>query len=270
MDDSLFRSSFVVSNVPHWPCPVCERGILRLKKEDFFSEYDASTEASKKDPNFDYDWVTYVFHGFLRCNLCLAKVAFCGNGSVEQDYDDSDRGWSYFDFYRPKFFHPSLMLIQVDNKELVPAPVMEALRKACELFWADLDSCSNRIRTAVEYILDDLAIPRRQPRPKRRLNLHERINLLQQPNLADVKTILEAVKWIGNAGTHESGTLDRQQVIEGFRMLEHCLSTLYPKPATSAAGILAVARAVNDAKGSLTSSEIRRLRASAEGGKLGK
>lgn len=270
MDDSLFKSSFRATEVPHWPCPACDRGILRLKNEDFFSEYDAATDALKNDPQFDHEWVTYVFHGFLRCNLCLAKVAFSGDGFVEQDYDDSsERGWSYFNYFRPKYFHPPLLLIQVENKGLVPQSVMEPLQKACELFWADLDSCSNRIRTAVEYILDDLKVPRRQQRPKRRLNLHERINLLQQPHLADVKTILEAVKWIGNSGTHELGKLGRQQVVEGFRMLEHCLSTLYPKPPASAASILAVARAVNDAKGSLTSGEIRRLRAIADSGQGG-
>lgn len=266
MDETIFRATFHVDHVPHWPCPACDRGILRLEKKDFFSEYDAETAASKDDPHFDYDWVRYVFHGFLRCNLCLAKVAFSGSGAVEQDYDDSERGWSYFDYYKPKFFYPPLLLIQVDNKELIPGSVMSSLQKACELFWADLDSCSNRIRTAVEYILDDLKIPRKQPRPKRRLNLHERINLLNHPDLEDVRTILEAVKWIGNAGSHELGALDRQQVIEGFRMLEHCLSTLYPKPALNTASILAVAKAVNNAKGKLTSHEIRRLRASAENG----
>lgn len=118
---------------------------------------------------------------------------------------------------------------------------------------------ANRIRTAVEYILDDLKIPRKIPRPRKRLNLHERIGLLTDPKLEDVKTVLEAVKWIGNTGAHEQGGLGREQVIEGFRMLEHSLSTLYPKPVSNPAAILAVAKAVNTARGGLSAAAIRQL-----------
>jgi hypothetical protein len=262
MDESLFEKSFTIGNVPHWNCPTCRKGILRLNKADFFAEYDADTEVGRHHPSFDYEYTTYVFHAFLRCNLCPEKVAFGGKGYVTQDYDeDSPRGWSYFEYYSPRFFCPPLLLIDLSNEELVPSDVLTAVFKACELFWTDLDTSANRIRTAVEYILDHLKIPREwlDGKRTRSYSLHARINLLNDPALADVKTILEAVKWIGNAGTHESD-LERQQVIEGFRMLEHCLSVLFPRPPSNPAAILAVAKAVNDAKGGLSKHAIRALR----------
>ena len=259
MDDSLFKQNFSLNNVPHWPCVICARGILRVKAEDFRAEYNRETQAHKDDPSFDYDWVRYIFHGLLRCNLCEEKVVFCGTGAVEQDYDDSERGWSYYDYFEPKYFHPTVRIIVIENNEAVPEQVLSSVDKACELFWTDLDSCANRIRTAVEYILDDLKIPR-----KKHLSLHARIEMLDSSKYADAKTILEAVKWIGNTGTHELGGLHRESVIEGFRMLEHCLSILYPKPTVDATPILTLAKAINNAKGPSGAYEVKRKWQSSE------
>jgi hypothetical protein len=244
LDDNLFKQYFSLNSVPNWLCPTCLRGTLRVNKEDFKKEYNGATQASKDDPSFDYDWVRYVFHGLLRCNSCGEKVVFCGIGEVEQDYDDSERGWNYFDYFTPKYFYPTVRLIVIENIEAVPEQALSSVDKACELFWTDLDSCANRIRTAIEYILDNLQVPR-----KKGVTLHARIEKLDSFKYADVKTILEAVKWIGNAGTHELGGLHRDSVVDGFRMLEHCLSTLYPKPPVDAKPILALAKAINSARG---------------------
>jgi hypothetical protein len=243
MTDNLFAKNFSLDRVPHWPCPTCSKGTLRLKKEDFRAEYDGETAAYASDPMFDYEWVRFVFHGLLRCNLCLEKVAICGSGEKEQQYDNYEEEWRYHDSFQPTFFHPTVRLIFIANREAVPSDVLSALDKACALFWADYDSCANRIRTTVEYILDDLRVPRKH------LTLHARIALLDSATQGDIKTILEAVKWIGNAGTHKSGELSREAVIEGFMMLEHCLSVLYPKLPFNTIGLLTRAREINEAKG---------------------
>ncbi|MEB0138685.1 MULTISPECIES: DUF4145 domain-containing protein [unclassified Undibacterium] len=248
MDENLFAQHFFLDNVPHWPCPFCAKGILRLKEEDFQKEDNGETETSRSSSQFDFDWVQYVFHGLLSCNLCNEKVVFCGTGSIERDYDDTDHGSSYCDYFEPKYFHPTVRIIVIESEIAVPRQVLSSVKKACELFWVDLDSCANRIRTAVEYILDGLLIERYRNLTIR-IPLHTRIDMLDATKYTDLKTVFEAVKWIGNVGTHELGGLQRESVIDGFRMLEHCLSVLYPKTPVDTAQIITLAENINKAKG---------------------
>jgi hypothetical protein len=245
LDDSLFNEYFSPGDIPHWPCPTCAKGTLRLDKTDFHEAYDAATQETKDEDFFEAEWTRFVFHGLLRCGNCPEKVAFCGNGKIEEEYDvSSDRGWKYFRRFSPKYFSPSFRLIELENLEVIPENVLISLNNACELYWGDLDACANRIRTTVEYILDDLKVSRGNLD-----SLHSRIKKLDSLKFPEVKTILEAVKWIGNAGSHELGKLERKSVLDGFRMLEHCLAVLYPKPPVDSAPILALAKAINIAKG---------------------
>ncbi len=80
---------------------------------------------------------------------------------------------------------------------------------------------------------------------RRTLSTHERIAALKakQPVAA---TSLEAVKWVGNQGSHASFQLTATDCVESALYLDHALRVLYD---TSDAEIIKKAKAVNRAKG---------------------
>ena len=62
-----------------------------------------------------------------------------------------------------------------------------------------------------------------------------------RPNVAD---LFFAVKWLGNAGTHEDSDLTTFEVLEGARVLDEAFHRLFTGP-----DIDAHARIINEAKG---------------------
>ena len=78
-----------------------------------------------------------------------------------------------------------------------------------------------------------------------RLSAHKRIDLLKtkQPVAA---TSLEAVKWLGNEGSHSSAVLTSSHCIESARYLNHALRVLCDKTDVA---LIKKAKVINKAKG---------------------
>jgi hypothetical protein len=117
------------------------------------------------------------------------------------------------------------------------------------LFFADPGAALNSARTAVEAVLTDLGVKRfivakgkRKP-----INLHQRIQLLpaKYKELADM---LLAVKWLGNAGSHDGDKPSIADVRVTYDLLEHVLSEIYEKKTGK---LKAVAKKINKKKGPL-------------------
>lgn len=154
--------------------------------------------------------------------------------------------WS--DYYSPTFFQPALPIINIPDSAEFPLEVRKMLQKSFLLFWCDYDACANRIRATLEVLLDAMNIPRRLgENQKRDMSLHDRIEKIDPasgPGLAEVKKLIMAVKWLGNAGTHEPEGLEREQLILGYKMMELCLQRIYMQ--TDHAEILAQAQVIID------------------------
>lgn len=103
--------------------------------------------------------------------------------------------------------------------------------------WASPSSAANRLRYAVEEILDDRGILRSG-------TLHARIEKFRafSPDMAEA---LMAVKWIGNEGSHED-VLTTADILEGAEILEHVVVALY---GDGTAALAAKISAINDAQG---------------------
>lgn len=129
----------------------------------------------------------------------------------------------------PRFFVEAPPIFSIPDQ--CPNVVIRELGQAFALVWADVGSSGNRLRSAVEALLDDQKVPRRKlnktKRKMRPLNLHERINEFRkkQPEAAD---LLEAVKWLGNAGSHASlMKLSWDDLLDGFELFEHVIDLIY-------------------------------------------
>ena len=235
--------SFSASNVPAYGCPHCEAGILQLD-----GKLDSQvTEASKKDQEygFDPDFVVLTFGGKLRCTSCSEVVFVSGTGGVEIEHEtDADGDWvsEWVEYHNPRFFYPPLKLVSCPEK--TPYLVKEKIAAACESFFSQPDSCCNNIRAAAEEILTDLKVDLKTASGGF-LRFSDRINKLPAER-EGVKALFDAVRWLGNHGSHSGSVLTRSDALDAFEIMNLLLEELYSDSRLKAQEL---AKRINAAKG---------------------
>lgn len=245
--------------LPSWHCPTCIKGILKLDKESFKVLFDNETAVHKDSDYFDYEFSSYVFHGHLYCNHCQENVVFSGTCAIDQVYDDQGDGnpyaaSNYVRVFSPRYFFPPLRLIQLPNNDEISDELKRLISKSFELYWCDTDACAARIRATIEILLNDLGIDKKDEKGKK-IPLHNRILNITDQVSSDTKSMLSAVKWMGNAGAHELDGIDHEQVLDSFEMLEHCLKEIYPSK-DDLPLLLKLANKINEAKRPVSRDEI--------------
>lgn len=164
-----------------------------------------------------------------------------GLWDVREHYEDW--GPVYDNYYRLQMTVPPLPIMQ--TPERCPELVKDAVANAARVIWVDPSAAANRLRIAIEQLLDAKRIPRstRVGVKLAPLKLHGRIERLRatHPSVAE---LLEAVKWIGNQGSHED-SLGVADVLEGAQLFEHALAQMYD---TAPAEIRRRAMQINKAK----------------------
>ena len=102
---------------------------------------------------------------------------------------------------------------------------------AFSLYFIDNSACANKIRIAIEGILDDLKAPKKKKDKNGRLcnipNLHQRIENFskKQPKIC---RLLMALKIIGNDGSH-IGDVDTESILDAFEILKWLIEVTYTK-----------------------------------------
>jgi hypothetical protein len=182
--------------------------------------------------------------GLLRCarQSCRETVAVAGDYMVDFDATEDGRTQD-FNFYLLRFALPALKIIV--PPERTPESVTKAIDSAAVIIWADPSAAANRLRFAIDELLTANGVPRFRNANgrRRRLLTDERIKEFGRWEFgADA---LEAVKWIGNQGSHESG-LSATDVLDGADLLGHELKILYDR---SEEAIERRIRAVNRRRG---------------------
>ncbi|MFF9070541.1 DUF4145 domain-containing protein [Streptomyces sp. NPDC014891] len=217
---------------PSIPCPTCGRSGLTPVADTFVEE---EAERSKRwqveySGEWEPDWFYGGFHCVLRCSKggCdLVRVV--GKAGMDHLLDDQGRwygGW--INLLTPSFFHPALPLVQ--RREGIPRSVQDRIDAASAVLWVDPSSAANRLRSAVEALMDDQGIPRRWSSDKGPydVNLHRRIENFKAAKTAysDAADAILAVKWIGNVGSHEDA-LKISDVLDGAEILDFALEEIY-------------------------------------------
>ncbi|MBN8624688.1 MAG: DUF4145 domain-containing protein [Planctomycetes bacterium] len=225
IDRSIWKKSFLLNDVPAWPCPKCKMASLAV--------CGTGTGHMIHDPEFPWSGASDpgterggLFAAVLECSRgsCKQIVAVCGEARGAATRAE---GWTLLREYTPRYFNPTPPIFQLPPE--CPDKVCEVIESAFALYWCDPRACVNRIRTAIETLLTEFGIARyKKPKSgsKRvRLSLHDRIELsrAKQPDLADS---LMAIKWLGNIGTHEL-KITTDDALDGFVLLEHVLDEKY-------------------------------------------
>jgi hypothetical protein len=245
-DLSVFEGWFEASEWPSARCPVCKVGELGPHKESVKTVTTANSDRHRDDPDWEPEWVFGFFHGVIYCNryACQEKVIVSGEYRVEMkphgEYGD------YGDFLRLRFAIPALPLVSPPDE--TPQGILERLEDASRVVWTEPAAAANGLRRCVEALLDHEKISKtRITRQHKRIRLstHERITAFKERR-PDAAISLEAVKWLGNQGSHSSSPLTSSDCVEGAKYLEHALRVLYD---TRDVELVKKARAINKAKG---------------------
>jgi hypothetical protein len=158
------------------------------------------------------------------CGNQACGEAVAASGRVETGTGETPEEPGYYSVFVPLFFTPALRIVPIPDQ--CPNDVAAEIETAYQVFSCDLAGAINHLRKSVELILDHLKIPRRQMvqdkktgRVRRRLrDLNNRIAAFRRknPKLADR---LEAVKWIGNRGSH-SNSVEKEDFFDALDLTE--------------------------------------------------
>lgn len=225
MDRRLFGiTNFTKEEFPNYRCPRCHS---HLALGEFSDEDDAETRCAKDDPDFDSDWVRREFRADLRCTSarCGQRVLCVGTGSVDHLYGEQHRGgWheEYLDKWAPSFFLPALEVFEIPAN--TPKEVRLSVWASFRVLFLSSGSALNEVRNALEFLMDHLEVPRRNPDGKT-LALHKRVEMMPAAHM-QYRDQLLAVKWLGNAGTHAQPT-QRMDVLDAYEILHDVLDGMF-------------------------------------------
>jgi hypothetical protein len=243
MHRSLFsEKEFALSKLPEWTCPSCSAGTLRKVQDDEFRILqNATTQSIVNESFFDHEHDIGVFTGRLFCGNCRENVFVSGTSSTDIEYDE-DTGTNYYAVVQPRFFIPTLRLIDVDER--VPSRIHQLIDAACSVFWCSGESCINRLRCVTEEILTFLQIPASTDNGAF-ITLHHRIEKIADEH-KNVRDALMAAKHMGNDASHGAFEVTREEVLDAFEVVEYCLAELFP---VDRSNVLSIISRINSNKG---------------------
>jgi Domain of unknown function (DUF4145) len=250
MDRKTLKLPFTVNSAPDWTCPTCQIAPLRIRKGSFIKDERWHSRDHSHDA-WEPEWIEYVYTCMLQCSndKCKEVVSSCGTGSLDWSVGENEEGEPeqvYEDYFRPKYFEPHLKLMKFPKD--CPESVTKPLEDSFGLFFVSPPAASNNVRMAMEALLTELKIRRfNLVNGKRRfISLHQRIALLP-PKYSHLKDLILAIKWLGNAGSHDGAAeVSLDDVMDSYELTEHILQEIY---ASKASKLKAMATRVNKKKG---------------------
>lgn len=233
MKRSLWTATLGENNSPAWPCPECHKGALILVPKTLVYKETIESKKLRHEEYWAVEFIEYTFTAWLKCGQasCQQEVAVSGIGGVEEWQVLDEDGTSATDcssYFVPRFISPMPNIFDLPKE--CPDEVKDHLRAGFRLFLSDQSASANRIRVALESLLNHLNVPRRRKDQNNKfsdLTLHKRIEffMTKEPSLG---SHLMALKWLGNTASHE-GNVSRNDLLDAFEILEHLLDELIGK-----------------------------------------
>lgn len=251
VDPALSALAKPIEGTEPWPrpaCPKCQTGYIAFSDPSTVEDHD-SIEAHAHE-YFDPDWITGTFSIEGECENPQCKQAVHGVGDytvgTSTTFDmSSEEIYSipYTHLYTVAHLHPPMLIMPTPSS--APPEVREGILRASRVLFADPGLAATALRATVERFLTSQGISATRNNGKFR-SAHERIEEWSRadPDRPSVADLLFAVKWLGNAGTHEDSDLTVIEVLDGARVLDEAFHRLFTGP-----DIEARARSINQAEG---------------------
>lgn len=211
---------------PDWRCPRCQSGVLQLDRKSIIEKETADSLRAHNEEAWDPDWIVNQFTAWLTCSkaTCREVATVVGVSGVQQAYGpEGEYDWEKV--YSPRLVSPTPDMISIPAK--CPEPVVNELRAAFMLYWIDSGAAANRLRIALELLLDSVSIKRRKrvPGAIKDLTLHQRIVEYERREPVTAAHLM-AVKWLGNTASHESG-ISGEMLLDAFEIVQHVLEEIF-------------------------------------------
>lgn len=242
------KQAFTLAEPPTWRCPTCGGGPLRFDQSEFRALETAATKAVSREEWFEADVHARLrFAGFAHCPNpeCHECVLIAGAAALVSLPDPAQEEETFIPRLAPTIVSPAPVVIDV--LPVYPDNVSAAITRAFELHWADASAAANAIRVAVEALLDHLRV-KRLGKDRRPIALHSRIHDIFRKRDSVAADHLLAIKWIGNAGSHEGRAPTDADVLDAFEILDHVLHDLLVRR-PQAKRVASLSRRINRAKG---------------------
>jgi hypothetical protein len=161
-----------------------------------------------------YPTTTSLGTSHLQCDKCN-DVAVMSYRLIE-DVRNTDEEGNERNITEVLHYFPGPRIIHIPQS--CPENIKSILANSFILYWVDLGSCANKIRSAVEAIMSHYNIDST-------LTLHSRLVAFKasQPK---VSQYLLAIKWIGNAGSHDA-LVSKEAILDAYELLEYSLEILF-------------------------------------------
>ena len=224
----LLANGFPSLDWPNLMCPSCDIGVLIPNLQEFMRPHSVNA-GSIEDEDFAPEDEFGGFSGPLYCNEdgCGEVIIVTGEWETGEAPPKTKFEQAFYaTLLYPKFFVPHLKVLEHFPKGL-PENIIKLIRTAEKVVWADPNSAGNIYRKIVEVILDDQNVPQSEITKKGEnpLTTHARINLYRESKL-EIAELLEAVKWVGNEGSHSS-ELTVEDIVDSGKILIAILTVLY-------------------------------------------
>ena len=229
---ALYLNEFYLDNIPAWICPSCQRGILTNGLKELKTYEKASSKAAHNHEAWEPEWMKGHISGVLACSnsTCNELIGIIGHyRCLRHDYYNEETGMPEMDIIQiltPTSFNPQIHIFQINDE--VPETIRIEIISAFNLYWMDTASCANKIRVVVEKVMDNLKIAKTQKSSKGRkpYSLHQRIESFKT-NFPQQADSLMAIKWIGNSGSHSNDSIDKNDILDAFEILDYVLGNIY-------------------------------------------
>jgi len=249
VDEALSELARVIESGQPWPrpiCPECQAGFIAFALPENDENHDSAS--ARDHPAFEPEWVsgTFVIRGVCENPGCQLAVHGIGDFHVEYSQKtirEDETGPSYSDYFTVRQIHPPMSMMSIPRS--APEQVRAGVSRASRVLFADPGLAATALRGAVELFLTSEGIAATRDDGKFR-SAHERIEEWRSanPDRPPVADLLFAVKWLGNAGTHEDSDLTAIEVLDGARVLDEAFHRLFTGP-----DIEARARSINSTRG---------------------
>lgn len=250
--------SFTRDDFSKYKCSVCQHGHLKLS-EEFFVESQV-TKMLRGIPDWKPEFNNGLFHVVLVCTIetCKEKTVCLGEYSSKEEGFLIDGKFHQEEqpIFEPKFFFPNLVLFDIPKS--IPKEILTILNESFGLFFCNPSSAANMVRIALEETLDRLKVRTYSSRTgkRKKLLLHQRLDYLPE-RYSEEKYLFEAIKWLGNTGSHEYAKLSHYDVEVCYAIFEKLLAKIFVK---SDEKINRLARQINKRKGPIKSRKYLKIK----------
>ncbi len=240
MDSGLSGLAKVIESGQPWPrpaCPNCQTGYIGFSPPTEVEGHDSAS--ARNHPAFDPEWISGTFVVRGQCENPECRQAVHGTGDYRVDYsqksnrdDEYEGGYEsipYSSYYTVTHLHPPMLMMPVPQS--APVEVREGVMRASRVLFADPGLAATALRATVERFLTSEGISATQASGSFR-TAHDRIQEWRDAdaNRPAVADLFFAVKWLGNAGTHEDSDLTVIEVLDGARVLDEAFHRLFTGP----------------------------------------